>query len=247
MARRSGRRGLGKAAMIMAAGFGTRMQPLTADLPKPLVVFDGKPLIDHALERLTRAGVKRVVVNVHYLADQMEAHLAGVEQPEIIISDERSRIMDTGGGIKRALPSLGDQPFIVMNTDSLWAGGAGSNLERLKVTWNGRRMDSLLLLAPTVDALGYDGPGDFAMDPLGRLRRAEAGEIVPFVNTGVYMVHPRLFADTPDEPFSMNLLWDRAIRKNRLYGCRIDGSWMHIGSPEALEEAEALFREMTQA
>jgi len=230
--------------MIMAAGLGTRMRPLTEERPKALVEFDGKPLIDHALGRLRRAGVRRVVVNLHYGAEMLAAHLAGVSRPEIVMSDERERLMDTGGALVRARAQLGRAPFLVVNVDSLWIGGTASNLERLRAAWDGRRMDCLLLLAPTVGSLGYEGSGDFAMDAHGKLRRPGPGEVVPFAHTGVCLMHPRLLEEAPAGPFSANLLWDRALARGRLYGIRIDGTWLHLGSTEALAEAEALIAEM---
>lgn len=244
MASTSRKARVGRAAMIMAAGLGTRMRPLTEHRPKALVAFDGKALIDHALARLRRAEVRRAVVNVHYRAEMVEAHLAAVSRPEIVISDEREGLMDTGGGLVKARAQLGTAPFFVVNVDSLWVGGTASNLERLRAAWDGRRMDCLMLLAPTVGSLGYEGCGDFVMDPHGKLRRPKPSEVVPFAHTGVYLMHPRLLDDAPKGPFSANLLWDRALDRGRLYGLRIDGTWLHLGSPEALAEAEALIDEM---
>lgn len=230
-------------AMVMAAGLGKRMRPLTDTIPKPLVTLCGKPLIDHALDRLVLAAVRRVVVNVHYMADQLEHHLAGRKNPEIVISDERDRLLDTGGGAARVLDALGPDSFFVVNCDSVWLDGVGDSLVRLAGGWDEAAMDCLLLCASTVNSLGYNGSGDFVMDEAGRLARRAEGRVAPFVNTGAYIVHPRLFTDLPDGPFSMNLLWDRAIDTGRLFGIRHDGVWMHVGTPAALAEAEALMSE----
>lgn len=230
-------------AMVMAAGLGKRMRPLTDTIPKPLVPLCGRPLIDHALDRLALAGVRRAVVNVHYMADQLEHHLAGRKNPEIVISDERDGLLDTGGSAARVLDRLGPDAFFVVNCDSVWLDGVGDSLVRLAGGWDEAAMDCLLLCASTVTSLGYNGSGDFVMDEDGRLARRAEGRVAPFVNTGAYIVHPRLFTDLPDVPFSMNFLWDRAIDTGRLFGIRHDGVWMHVGSPAALTEAEALMSE----
>jgi MurNAc alpha-1-phosphate uridylyltransferase len=229
-----------KVAMVLAAGLGKRMRPLTDVVPKPLVLLKGKPLIDHVLDRIVAAGIPRAVVNVHFGADALEAHLRTRELPWITISNERCKLLDTGGGVKHALFKLGDEPFIVHNSDSLWIEGVGSNLERLSDSFDPSRMDCLMLLAAGSESLGYEGCGDFVMSPDGRLRRRAQHELAPFVFTGVSLVHPRLFAGAPDASFSLNLLWDRAIDAGRLYGLRLDGLWMHVGSPEALMQAERL-------
>lgn len=226
-------------AMMMAAGLGTRMRPLTDAVPKPLVKLDGRPLLDHGLARLEAQGVARVVVNVHYLADQIEAHVAGRSKPEIIISDERELLLDTGGGIARALPHLGALPFYVLNSDSVWWERNVPLLEQLNRSWDDKTMDCLLALAPTVGSLGYDGAGDFERAADGRLTRRRISDAAPFVNTGSYLVHPRVFRSAPEGPFSMNLIWDALIASKRLYGIELDGLWMHVGTPEALAEAEA--------
>jgi MurNAc alpha-1-phosphate uridylyltransferase len=230
-------------AMVMAAGLGLRMRPLTDTIPKPLVRLCDKPLIDYALDRLAEAGVETAVVNVHHMADQLERHLAGRDRPAVVISDERDRLLDTGGGAASMLATLGPGAFFVINSDSVWLDGVGDSLVRLAGGWDEDRMDCLILSASTVASRGYDGPGDFVMDEDGRLARRAEGRVAPFVNTGAYIVHPRLFTDVPDGPFSMNLLWDRAIEAGRLYGIRHDGVWMHVGSPAALAEAEALMSE----
>jgi MurNAc alpha-1-phosphate uridylyltransferase len=227
-----------KTAMVLAAGFGTRMRPLTDAVPKPLVRLRGRALIDHVLDRLVAAGIGQAVVNVHHHADKLEAHLAGRKKPAIAISDERATLLDTGGGVVKALPMLGPGPFLVHNSDSVWIEGVGSNLARLMRAWDGERMDSLMLLAIGATSLGYDGHGDFVMEADGLLARRAEQRQAPFVFTGVSIAHPRLFQDAPQGRFSLNMLWDRAIDRGRLYGLRLDGLWMHVGTPEALAEAE---------
>jgi N-acetyl-alpha-D-muramate 1-phosphate uridylyltransferase len=227
-------------AMVLAAGLGSRMRHLTDTVPKPLVALQGRPLIDHVLDRLADAGIPRAVVNVHYKADLLEAHLDTRQRPEIVIADERRHLLETGGGIKHALPLLGDQPFLVHNSDSVWIDGVGSNLNRLFAAWDDTRMDCLLMLALGASAVGYGGRGDFSLEADGRLRRRRDPEVVPFVYTGVQIVHPRLFADAPDGAFSVNALWNRALLQGRAFGVRMDGIWMHVGSPEELGEAEAV-------
>jgi N-acetyl-alpha-D-muramate 1-phosphate uridylyltransferase len=225
-------------AFVLAAGKGERMRPLTNTIPKPLVPLAHKPLIDHVLDRLASAGIKRAVVNIHYLADKLEKHLAHRTAPKIILSNERDELLDTGGGALRALPKLGAEPFVIHNSDSVWIEGLGSNLERLLDAWDEKEMDSLMLVAPLAASIGYDGLGDFQMDPTGRLTRQSGPRLAPFVFAGVSIAHPRLFDNAPKGPFSLNKLWDRAIEKGRLYGLRLEGIWMHVGTPEALKEAE---------
>lgn len=227
-----------KAAMVLGGGLGKRMLPLTAGIPKPLVRLKGRPLIDHVLDRIAAAGVTRAVVNVHYCADALEAHLRQRKKPEILISDERAKLLDTGGGVTHALPLLGREPFLIHNSDSVWIEGVGSNLERLFAAWDADRMDSLMLLASAATSLGYEGQGDFGMDNDGRLTRRGERQMAPFVFSGVSIAHPRMFAGAPEGPFSINRLWDAAIDKGRLFGIRLDGLWMHVGTPEALKEAE---------
>lgn len=229
-----------KAAMVLAAGRGVRMRPLTETTPKPMVQLAGRPLIDHVLDRLARAGIETAVVNVHHHADQIENHLKRRARPRIIISNERNALLDTGGGIKKALAALGDEPFLVHNSDSLWIEGIGANLDRLAAMFDADRMDSLLLVALGLTSLGYEGRGDFVMAPSGRLSRRPPRETAPFAFTGVSIAHPRLFENTPDGPFSLNLVWDRAIERGRLFGMRLDGLWMHVGTPKALADAERL-------
>lgn len=225
-------------AMVLAAGLGKRMRPLTDVVPKPLVRLKGKPLIDHVLDRLAAGGITRAVVNVHYLPDLIEAHVAKRTVPSIVISNERDTLLDTGGGVVRALPLLGDKPFLIHNSDSVWIDGVGSNIARLIAAFDPDRMDSLMLLANGATSLGYEGRGDFCMDSDGVLLRRDEQRESPFVFTGVSIAHPRLFENAPSGAFSLNKLWDRAIDKRRLYGLRLDGVWMHVGTPQSVEEAE---------
>lgn len=231
-------------AMVMAAGKGTRMRPLTDTMPKPLVPFAGKPLIDHVLDRLAEASVAEAVVNVHYFADMLEAHLASRRQPRIIISDEREVLLDTGGGTKKALPLLGDDPIITFNSDSVWVEEIGSNLANLMAAWNPERMDALLMIADATRTIGYVGRGDFLMNEEGLLARRAPSTTAPYMFAGVQIIKPGLFADGPDGPFSTNLIWDRLIEKGRLFGHRMSGVWMHVGAPDDLAEAEAFLRDL---
>ncbi|MEO8667209.1 MAG: nucleotidyltransferase family protein [Bauldia sp.] len=227
-----------KRAMILAAGLGKRMRPLTATVPKPLIEVNGRALIDHGLDRLQRAGVETAVVNVHYLADLVSTHVRKWKRPEIVISDERKALLDTGGGIARALPNFDGEPFYLLNSDSFWVEGPRPNLDWLAGAWDGERMDALLLLASTVRSIGYDARGDFRMNASGRLTRRAEREVAPFVYAGAAILHPRLFADCPPGAFSLNLLFNRAIEAGRLFGVRLDGFWLHVGTPEAISEAE---------
>ncbi|MFF9552143.1 nucleotidyltransferase family protein [Methylobacterium fujisawaense] len=230
-------------AFVLAAGLGKRMRPVTATVPKPLVEVAGKALLDHALDRVAEAGIGTAVVNVHYLADLIEGHLAGrTEGPATLVSDERGALLETGGGIRKALPLLGAGPFVVLNSDSFWLEGPASNLRRLIESWDRDRMDGLLLVAPTATSLGYEGAGDFVMDPDGRLERRGEREVAPFIYAGVAILTPSLFADTPTGAFSLNLLFDRAIAAGRLFGMRLDGQWLHVGTPEAIRAAEERVR-----
>ncbi len=225
-------------AIVLAAGLGTRMRPASLDKPKPLVPLARKALIDHVLDRLQAAGVNRAVVNVHHRADQITQHLASRHSPQITISDERERLLDTGGGVKRALPLMGPEGFFVHNSDTVWLETHGSNLAKLAAMWNPERMDCLLMLALGAAAVGYQGRGDFSLDADGRIRRRREQEVVPFVFTGVQIVHPRAFAVTPDGPFSNNLVWNHAMLSGRAYGMRMEGLWMHVGAPDELAVAE---------
>jgi N-acetyl-alpha-D-muramate 1-phosphate uridylyltransferase len=234
-------------AMIMAAGLGTRMRPLTTNLPKPLVEVRGKPLIDHAIDRLVQAGVKLIVVNVHYRADLLKAHLAKRHDVEIRISDETDVLLGTGGGIVKALPYFEGQPFFVHNSDSIWVEGIGRALPRMQALWNPDEMDALLLLASMVTALGFEGLGDFYLDPEGRVARVGELQSSPFAYPGVQIVHPRIFENAPQGEFSMNRLWDRSIEAGRLFGVRLDGVWMHVGTAEAVKQAEAFLADLAPA
>jgi MurNAc alpha-1-phosphate uridylyltransferase len=225
-------------AMILAAGIGKRMRPITVTTPKPLVEVGGRALIDYALDRAERAGVEAAVVNVHYLADLVRVHVGRRQRPRILISDERDRLLDTGGGVARALPHFGGERFYALNADSFWIEGARPNLDWLAAGWRDEAMDALLLVASTVHAIGYHGVGDFRMSPTGALLRRGEREVAPFAYAGAAILHPRLFADCPDGPFSLNLLFDRAIEAGRLFGVRMDGLWIHVGTPEAVGEAE---------
>jgi N-acetyl-alpha-D-muramate 1-phosphate uridylyltransferase len=229
-------------AMVLAAGLGTRMRPLTDTLPKPLVKVAGKTLLDHVLDRLAEAGVATAVVNVHHHADQIEAHVKGRARPRVAISDERGELLDTGGGLVKALPLLGPAPFFHMNSDSLWIEGVTPNLPRLAAQFDDN-MDILLLLASTATSIGYDGRGDFVMAADGRLTRRPEREIAPFVYAGAAMMRPALFADAPKGKFSLSALFTRASEAGRLYGLRLEGTWMHVGTPEAIKLAEAAISE----
>jgi MurNAc alpha-1-phosphate uridylyltransferase len=226
-------------AIVLAAGLGKRMRPLTERLPKPLVAVGGKAMLDHALDRLAAAGVAEAVVNVHHLADQIERHVAGRTRPRIRISDERAELLETGGGVKKALPLLGPGPFLVVNSDSLWIEAEPPAIESLAALWDPARMDMLLLLADAQSAFGYDGKGDFEMDESGALTRRRSGR-APFVFAGVSIMTADCFADSPDGPFSSNLLFDRAMARGRLHGGRLAGRWLHVGVPEAIAPADAL-------
>jgi MurNAc alpha-1-phosphate uridylyltransferase len=234
-------------AMILAAGLGTRMRPLTNDRPKPLVKVRGKALIDHAIDRLVHAGVEMIVVNVHYRADMLKEHLAKRRGVEIRISDETESLLDSGGGIANVLPWFEGQPFFTHNSDSIWVEGTGHALAKLKARWSPDDMDVLMMVAPTVTSVCYEGRGDFMMDADGHLTRVPEQRVAPFVWSGVQIVHPRLFEDLPGRKFSINLLWNRAIDKSRLFGQRLDGVWMHIDRPEAIRESEAFLADLLPA
>lgn len=226
-------------AMVLAAGLGTRMRPLTDRMPKPLIQVGGKALIDHTLDRLAAAGVSAAVVNVHHFADQLQRHLAKRHQPGIIISDERGHLLGTGGGAVKALPMLGQDPFFHLNSDTMWIEGVTPNLDRLAAAFDPDRMDAVLLLAPTAASIGYEGRGDFTLSSDGRLRPRAEREIVPFAYAGAAIFTPSLFADAPGDPFPLSLLFNRAAQAGRLHGLRLEGLWMHVGTPEAIAEAEA--------
>ena len=229
-----------RTAMVMAAGLGKRMRPLTATKPKPLIEVGGKPLLDHVLEKLRTAGVKKVVVNVHYLADAVEAHLVSRSHGlEVVISDERKLLMETGGGLVRAEPLIDCDPFLAVNSDNLWIDGPADTLKLLASHWDDSRMDALLLLVPLARAENHKGMGDFHMDRTGRLRRRDRGHVAPFVFTGVQMVSKRLLREAPEGPFSTNILWDRAIEQGRCFGAVHQGLWFDVGTPKSIPMTEA--------
>lgn len=228
-------------AMVLAAGLGQRMRPITDTLPKPLVAIGGKAMLDHALDRLAEAGVREAVVNVHHLADRIEAHLAGRTSPHVTISDERAQLLETGGGVRKALPLLGPHPFFHVNSDSLWSESGRSNLSAMTRRWDASAMDMLLMLAERETSIGFDGAGDFVRDEAGRLTRRGAAASAPFIYAGVAILKPDLFEATPEGPFSLNLLFDRAIAAGRLYGQVLEGQWLHVGTPDAIAPAEAAF------
>ena len=231
-------------AMVMAAGLGKRMRPLTATRPKPLIEVAGKPLIDHVLDRLKAAGVKKAVVNVHYLPDAIEAHLKNrVKGLEFLVSDERDRLLETGGGIVKAMPLIDADPFIAVNADNLWVDGPMDALKLLASGWDDERMDALLLLVPLAQANCHNGRGDFHMSATGALTRRKPRTVAPFVYTGIQLVSKRLFAgDLPEGPFSTNILWDRAIEAGRLFGAVHQGLWFDVGRPESIRTAEEMLR-----
>ena len=227
-------------AMIMAAGLGKRMRPLTATKPKPLIEVSGKALLDHVLEKLGTAGVRKIVVNVHYLADALEAHLATrAHGLEVVISDERKLLMETGGGLVKAAPLIDCDPFLALNSDNLWIDGPADTIKLLASQWDDSRMDALLLLVPQARALNHRGLGDFHMDRAGRIRRRERSHVAPFVFTGIQMVSKRLLRDAPDGPFSTNILWDRAIEEGRAFGAVHQGLWFDVGTPQSIPMTEA--------
>jgi MurNAc alpha-1-phosphate uridylyltransferase len=229
-------------AMVLAAGLGTRMRPLTDHRPKPLVEVAGKALLDHVLDRLAAAKVERAVVNIHYMAEMMERHLAARTAPQIVISDERGVLLGTGGAVVKALADLGNAPFFHINADTIWIDGARPNLARLAETFDPAAMDAVLLLAPTIGSVGYSGRGDFAMAADGRLRARTEREVAPFVFAGAAILSPALFAGSPASEFSLTRLFERAAQAGRLSGLRLEGLWMHVGTPEAIAEAEAAIR-----
>jgi MurNAc alpha-1-phosphate uridylyltransferase len=228
-----------RTAMVLAAGIGSRMRPLTDHKPKALVEVAGKALIDHVLDRLAEAGVETAVVNVHHFADQMEAHLAGRTHPKVLIADERAGLLDSGGGIKNAMRLLGDEPFFAANIDSLWTGGATPPLEQMRAAWDPERMDMLLLLVPKGQGIGFEGPRGFFMDADGRLTHsADDAKPAPFANVGFQIMKPELLADEPDGAFSILPVWWRLQEKGRIFGVAMDAFWMHVGDPAAREATE---------
>ena len=228
-------------AMILAAGLGLRMRPLTLERPKPLLTVGGHTLLDHALDRVQAEGVGTAVVNCHYKAEMIRDHLLRRSAPRLILSPE-AELLETGGGVRKALPVLGTAPFYVINADILWRDGPTPGLRRLAQAWNGQEMDALLLLAAPYNAVGYDGPGDFLMECERRLVRRSRGQTAPYIFAGVQIIRPELYHDTPEGPFSNNLVWDRAAAAGRLFGLLHDHLWFHVGTPQALEESDQRWR-----
>lgn len=229
---------LSDTAMVLAAGKGTRMRDLASERPKPLIKVKDTPLIDGVLDRVSAAGVRKVVVNVHHFAGMLRDHLVSRQEPEIAISDESDQLLDTGGGVARALEHFGGRPFFVLNADVLWLDGRANTLSRLAQRWSDEEMDALLLMCFTVNAIGYEGLGDFMMADDGRLSRREEQCVAPFAYSGIQVLHPRLFDAAPDGVFSLNRLWDKAESKGRLFGLIHEGAWMHVGTPEGVSAAE---------
>jgi MurNAc alpha-1-phosphate uridylyltransferase len=230
-------------AMVLAAGLGTRMRPLTNDRPKALVEVGGKALMDHMLDRLVAAGVAKAVVNVHYFADRVEAHTAERQAaglaPRIVISDERPQALETGGGVKQALPLLPDAPFWVANIDSVWIEDGASAVDAVAAAWDPATMDVCLMLASTKTSLGFHDTGDVFLEPDGRVRFKAPGETAPFVYVGVHICKPSVVADGPEGPFSLLPTWKRLAEAGRVHGVSPPGLWMHVGDPQARDTAEA--------
>lgn len=229
-------------AMILAAGLGKRMRPLTATRPKPLVRVAGRPLIDHCLDKLKEAGVARAVVNVHYLPGQIAAHLSNRTDPVVAISDEADALLETGGGLIKALPLIDADPFFCLNSDNVWLDGPQDVFAALSDAWDPARMDALLLLVSHARAFNYTGLGDFHLDPLGQISRRKPGRVAPFIFSGVQIVSQRLLRDAPDGAFSTGVLWNRAIDEGRLYGISHSGLWFEVGAPQMIAPTEAALR-----
>lgn len=228
-------------AMVLAAGLGTRMRPLTLTTPKPLVCVAGRALLDWALDGLAQAGVTNAVVNLHHLGEKIQAHLQDRSQPAIQLVHE-DPVLETGGGVQNALPHLGAAPFFVLNSDGLWIDEHAAALRRMASLWDDATMDGLLLLHDPAQAFGYDGPGDFTLGADGRLTRRQDGDENALVFTGVQLLHPRLFQDAPGGVYSLNVLYDRALRSGRLFGMTAVGEWHHVGTMEALAVSDAHLR-----
>jgi MurNAc alpha-1-phosphate uridylyltransferase len=231
-------------AMIMAAGQGTRMRPITNDIPKALVKVNGKAMVDHAIDRVKAAGIKRIVINIHAHADKMRAHLEARGDDSIIISDESGELLETGGGIKKALPLLGTKPILTHNCDSIWVEGMGATLPRLLNAFDADKMDAMLVLAVTATVIGDVSRGDFNMEADGRIEWRETRSVAPFMYTGVQIIKPQLYADVADTFFSTARVWRTLVEQGRAYGLRHDGIWMHVGTPQALDDAEAFLRDL---
>ncbi len=230
---------IGQTAMVLAAGLGTRMRPLTNHIPKPLIEVAGKPIIGYGFDKLREANVTKAVVNAHYLPEKIIEWCATVETPQTIISDETDTILDTGGGIARALPLLGNVPFFVLNSDCFWIDQGEPALQRLRKNWR-PEMDCLLLLCNPKNTTGYDGDGDFVIGQDGKLKRQRQAALAYI---GAYLVHPRVFEASPQGKFSMNLIWDEAIAKGTLYGLEHQGHWLHVGTPDAISKAELILKQ----
>jgi MurNAc alpha-1-phosphate uridylyltransferase len=224
-------------AMVLAAGYGKRMRPLTNDTPKPMIPVLGEPMIDRVLDHLERAKVATAVVNLHHLGGKLEAHLKDRKTPKIVFSPEDD-LLETGGGVRHAIDKLGDKPFYVANSDTVWLDGPTPALERLRQAWDGRRMDALLMLYPTIAVPGYEGSGDYFMDPDGRLTRRGESQVAPFVFTGVQILHPKIFKGVEEGRFSLVRLYDKVQEQGRLFGMRHDGEWYHVGTPDLLAKVE---------
>ena len=228
-------------AMVMAAGLGKRMRPLTATRPKPLIQIAGTTFLDHVLDHLREAGVIRIVVNAHYLADALEAHLAAnAGGLEVIVSDERDQLRETGGGLVKALPLIPDDPFLCVNTDNIWIDGPVDSLKQLAAAWDDARMDVLMLLIPLARATNHVGSGDFHMDAVGHLSRRKPGRVAPFVWTGIQILSKRLIVDPPSDAFSTMVFWERAITQRRAFGIVHQGLWFDVGTPGAIPKTEAI-------
>ena len=232
-----------KTAMVLAAGLGKRMRPLTASRPKPLIEVAGQALLDHVLDKLAAAGVEKVVVNVHYLADAVEPHLSKNPDLKVAISDERSLLLETGGGMVKAAPLIDSDPFLVVNSDNLWVDGPADTLKLLASHWDSAKMDALLLLVPHARAQNHGGRGDFHMNRQGRLRRRNPSHVAPFVYTGIQMVSKRLLREAPEGPFSTNILWDRAIEEGRCFGAVHQGLWFDVGTPQSIKATELILED----
>lgn len=234
---------MSKSAMVMAAGLGTRMRPLTNDRPKPLVEVGGKPLIQFTLDKLREAGVHNIVVNIHYLPEMMEDYLASEAADfDLHISDERDLLLETGGGLVKAFPHLPDDPFYCINSDNIWTDDNVPSLVKMAEMWDGEQMDALLLLVPIDRAFNHRGKGDFFLDEAGRLNRRGQADNAPFVYSGIQLISHNLLRDPPAGPFSTNILWDRARAEGRLFGCMHEGDWFDIGHPAAITATEEILK-----
>ncbi|MAV88749.1 MAG: mannose-1-phosphate guanylyltransferase [Rhodospirillaceae bacterium] len=225
-------------AMILAAGLGLRLRPITNKIPKPLVKVANRTLLDHTIDKLLAIGVKTAIINIHYLGDQIRQHLSERTDLEIIFASEADTLLETGGGIKNVLEYFGNEPFLACNADVLWLNGPSPVLKRMQNSWHDEQMDGLLMLHSTVEAYGYTGNGDFELDSVGKLSRKLERELTPYLFTGVQILHPRIFKGTPSGAFSLNMIYDKLIKTDRLYGILNDGEWFHIGTPDGLDQAE---------